>query len=301
MTARAPARLLPRELDRARLQCRLGRRGLVPRRDPAHEDLVAQGEQGRADEHAEDSSSRHAPERAEQCTFSSGQEIRDEIARVVPVYSGVELLRTTGDAIQWGGTRLCEGGTFPTPDGKARFLAVAATVNDLEGFGSKVLQTVVTVSGAASALLYLPEPGGSFKPTEAIGWTPGEDGIGADEARRAASEKRPIFVSVDAWTPTINVFDGRILPVDLAANAESLGVRVLRARTIDEFRSAVEDAKKSDADGPVMVHVETDPLVPAPSSESWWDVPVADVAELNATRDARTTYAENKSNQRLFL
>ena len=50
-----------------------------------------------------------------------------------------------------------------------------------------------------------------------------------------------------------------------------------------------------------MVHVETDPLVPAPSSESWWDVPVADVAELNATRDARTTYAEHKSNQRLFL
>lgn len=91
-------------------------------------------------------------------------------------------------------------------------LAVAATVNDLEGFGSKVLQTVVTVSGAASALLYLPEPGGSYKPTEAIGWTPGEDGIGADEARRAASEKRPIFVSVDARTPTINVFDGRILP-----------------------------------------------------------------------------------------
>ena len=56
---------------------------------------------------------RVAPERAEQCTFASGQEIRDEIARVVPVYSGVELLRTTGDAIQWGGTRLCEGGTFP--------------------------------------------------------------------------------------------------------------------------------------------------------------------------------------------
>ena len=34
---------------------------------------------------------------------------------------------TTGDAIQWGGTRLCEGGNFPTPDGKAHFLAVAPT------------------------------------------------------------------------------------------------------------------------------------------------------------------------------
>ena len=91
-------------------------------------------------------------------------------------------------------------------------LAVAATVNDLEGFGSKVLQTVVSVSGAASALLYLPEAGGAYKPTEAVGWIPGEDGVGPEEARRAAAEKKAIFVSVDPKTPTINVFDGRILP-----------------------------------------------------------------------------------------
>lgn len=83
---------------------------------------------------------RVAPERAEQCSFASGQEIRDEIARVVPVYSGVELLRTTGDAIQWGGTRLCEGGTFPTPDGRARFLAVAPSEVDVPA-GSFVLST----------------------------------------------------------------------------------------------------------------------------------------------------------------
>jgi anaerobic selenocysteine-containing dehydrogenase len=56
------------------------------------------------------------------------------------VYSGVELLRTTGDAIQWGGTRLCEGGTFPTPDGRARFLAVAPSEVDVPE-GSFVLST----------------------------------------------------------------------------------------------------------------------------------------------------------------
>ena len=39
--------------------------------------------------------------------------------------------------------------------------------------------------------------------------------------------------------------DGGILPVDLAANAESLGVRVLRARTIDEFRSAAGGGARS--------------------------------------------------------
>ncbi len=91
-------------------------------------------------------------------------------------------------------------------------LAVAATVNDLEGFGSKVLETLISVSDASSAVLYLPEPGGAYRPSQSLGWTPAEDGIGAEEARRAASEKRPVFVSVHAQTPTINVFDGRILP-----------------------------------------------------------------------------------------
>jgi 3D-(3,5/4)-trihydroxycyclohexane-1,2-dione acylhydrolase (decyclizing) len=36
-------------------------------------------------------------------------------------------------------------------------------------------------------------------------------------------------------------------------------------------------------------------------NESWWDVPVAEVADLDATRDARKNYAQNKSRQRLFL
>jgi molybdopterin-dependent oxidoreductase alpha subunit len=83
---------------------------------------------------------RVAPERAGLCSFASGQEIRDEIARIVPVYEGVERLRTTGDAIQWGGTRLCEGGEFPTPDGRARFLAVAPSELDVPP-GSFVLST----------------------------------------------------------------------------------------------------------------------------------------------------------------
>ena len=92
---------------------------------------------------------------------------------------------------------------------------------------------------------------------------------------------------------------GDVLPVDLAANAESLGVRVLRASTVEEFRKALVQAKAET--GPVMVHVETDPLVPAPSSESWWDVPVSEVAALDTTRDASARYREHKSRQRLFL
>jgi anaerobic selenocysteine-containing dehydrogenase len=44
---------------------------------------------------------------------------------VVPFYDGIQRLRRTGDQVQWGGPRLCDGWVFPTPDGKAHFHAVA--------------------------------------------------------------------------------------------------------------------------------------------------------------------------------
>jgi 3D-(3,5/4)-trihydroxycyclohexane-1,2-dione acylhydrolase (decyclizing) len=93
--------------------------------------------------------------------------------------------------------------------------------------------------------------------------------------------------------------DGAKLPVDLAANAASLGATVLRATTIDEFRARLVEARG--VSGPVVVHVETDPLVNAPSSESWWDVPVSEVAALDSTQQARKTYDQHKQDQRAFL
>lgn len=61
------------------------------------------------------------PERAALLGLSTGDELRREIARVVPFYDGFQNLKQTGDAFQYGGPRLCEGGCFPTPDGKAHF------------------------------------------------------------------------------------------------------------------------------------------------------------------------------------
>ena len=64
------------------------------------------------------------PERAHLLGCETGQQIRDEIADVVPYYNGVQQLSDTGDSIQYGGRHLCEGGRFPTPDGKGHFRAV---------------------------------------------------------------------------------------------------------------------------------------------------------------------------------
>jgi molybdopterin-dependent oxidoreductase alpha subunit len=64
------------------------------------------------------------PARSHLIDFASAQEIRDEIARVVPLYEGVQRLGKTGDQVQWGGERLCDGWVFPTEDGRAHVTPV---------------------------------------------------------------------------------------------------------------------------------------------------------------------------------
>lgn len=56
--------------------------------------------------------------------FPSAQAIREEIARAVPAYAGIEKLAGTGDQVQYGGRVLCAEGRFATPGGRARFRAV---------------------------------------------------------------------------------------------------------------------------------------------------------------------------------
>ena len=99
--------------------------------------------------------------------------------------------------------------------------------------------------------------------------------------------------------PRTGRLDGDVLPVDLAANAESLGVRVLRADTIAGLQAALSQAREEA--GPVLVHIETDPAIPAPDSEAWWDVPVAEVSELDSTRQARRSYEAAKADQRPLI
>ena len=95
------------------------------------------------------------------------------------------------------------------------------------------------------------------------------------------------------------LLDGATLPIDLAANAESLGATVIRGRTIEELRAALAQTRA--ADRVTAVHIETDPLAPVPSSESWWDVPVSEVAALDSTQQARRTYEAHKAAQRPLL
>ena len=99
--------------------------------------------------------------------------------------------------------------------------------------------------------------------------------------------------------PETGRLDGDKLPVDLAANAASLGVEVIKTTTAGEFAEAIKAAKA--ADHSIVIYVETDPLIGAPDSESWWDVPVSEVSSLESTQQARKVYDEHKATQKLFL
>jgi 3D-(3,5/4)-trihydroxycyclohexane-1,2-dione acylhydrolase (decyclizing) len=86
------------------------------------------------------------------------------------------------------------------------------------------------------------------------------------------------------------------LPVDLAANAESLGAKVFRAETVEELRAALESAKAEA--GPVVIAVEVDRYEGVPGYESWWDVAVAEVSEVAGVRAARERYEAAREDER---
>ncbi|MEU5371044.1 3D-(3,5/4)-trihydroxycyclohexane-1,2-dione acylhydrolase (decyclizing) [Streptomyces sp. NPDC005951] len=97
-------------------------------------------------------------------------------------------------------------------------------------------------------------------------------------------------------------FTGPPLPVDLAANAASLGLRVLRAATIDDLRKALSEAR--DAEGPTCVYVETetpDTVSGPPPAQAWWDVPVAETASRPAAVKAREEYDRQVAARRRHL
>jgi 3D-(3,5/4)-trihydroxycyclohexane-1,2-dione acylhydrolase (decyclizing) len=97
-------------------------------------------------------------------------------------------------------------------------------------------------------------------------------------------------------------YTGAPLPVDLAANAASLGMRVLRAKTVRDLRAALAEAR--DADTPTCVYVETetaDTVSGAPEAHAWWDVPVAETATRPSAVKAREEYDRHVSTRRRHL
>ncbi|UOE43522.1 3D-(3,5/4)-trihydroxycyclohexane-1,2-dione acylhydrolase (decyclizing) [Agromyces larvae] len=91
--------------------------------------------------------------------------------------------------------------------------------------------------------------------------------------------------------------------IDLAANARSYGVDVIDVApgpdVAARLAEAVRAAKRSVTS--TVIHVEVDPLPDAPDGEGWWEVPPAEVAELDNARAARERYDQERGRQRPLL
>ena len=89
------------------------------------------------------------------------------------------------------------------------------------------------------------------------------------------------------------------LPVNLAMNARSLGANVMECKTYDDFVTGLKEAKK--ADGTTVIYIQNDRYVSVPNYESWWDVPVAEVSDMDSVRDARAEWEKMRAKERYFL
>ncbi|MCL4832168.1 MAG: 3D-(3,5/4)-trihydroxycyclohexane-1,2-dione acylhydrolase (decyclizing) [Caldilineaceae bacterium] len=89
------------------------------------------------------------------------------------------------------------------------------------------------------------------------------------------------------------------LPIDLAQNAASLGAHVIQCQSVDEVAAALVAAKSIDKT--VVIHVTNDRYLGVPGYESWWDVPVAEVSEIDTVNAAREEWEEMRAKERYFL
>ena len=100
-----------------------------------------------------------------------------------------------------------------------------------------------------------------------------------------------------------NFESGKKLPVDLAANAATLGIDVISiqesASAIADLQAAITKAKASKV--ATLIHINSDPLLYSPSGEGWWDVPIASVSTLSSTQEAFKKYQQEIKKQRPLL
>ena len=89
------------------------------------------------------------------------------------------------------------------------------------------------------------------------------------------------------------------LPVDLPANARSLGAHVIECASYDDFVAALETAKSIEKT--VVIYVPDDRYLGVPGYETWWDVAVAEVSELDTVQAAREEWEEMRVRERYFL
>jgi 3D-(3,5/4)-trihydroxycyclohexane-1,2-dione acylhydrolase (decyclizing) len=95
---------------------------------------------------------------------------------------------------------------------------------------------------------------------------------------------------------TTKQLTGEYIPVDFVKHAESMGAHAIFARSAEELKKALNDARN--ADRVTVIVVPVDPEKRMPGLGTWWDVPVAEVSTEEKTRKMREDYEKATENQR---
>jgi 3D-(3,5/4)-trihydroxycyclohexane-1,2-dione acylhydrolase (decyclizing) len=92
---------------------------------------------------------------------------------------------------------------------------------------------------------------------------------------------------------------GPVLPVRFEENAASLGANAIRISRIDDLSPALEKAKTSDRT--TVIVLETDAEHGLGTYDSWWDVPICELSNLESIESAREKYELQRQQERYFL
>ncbi len=175
----------------------------------------------------------------------------------------------------------CMGYEIPGGIG-ARLAAPDRDVFVIVGDGSWLMMSselATAVQESIKVIVVLVDNGG-FASIGGLSASLGSGGFGTVYRRRGADRE----------------LSGEPVAVDFEANARSLGVRTVRARSIGEFKMALAEAKGGAAASVIVI--QTDPEARVPGYESWWDVPPAEVSEMPSVQAARREYEQARRKKR---
>ncbi len=128
-----------------------------------------------------------------------------------------------------------------------------------------------------------------FKSIGALSRSLGQDGFGT----------RYVYPQHGQWPTDAAGDDVQTLPVDLAANARSLGAHVIECETYDDFVAALETVQTIDRTS--VIYIRNDRYQAISGYEGWWDVPIAEVSTMPSVQEARAEWATMRAQERDFL
>src|SRR5438093_7081384 len=184
----------------------------------------------------------------------------------------------------------CMGYEIPAGIG-VKFAAPEREVFVMVGDGSYLMMPseIVTAIQEHTKLVIVLVDNGGFASIGALSRSLGLDGFGTLYRYRTKGSLG-LDSDPEPLTP---------LPTDLAANAESLGARVLRPKTIEEVRVALEEAKHSSET--TVVYVRVDRHAGVDAGGAWWDVATAEVSDDKRARESHERAVAEKKRQRWYL